>query len=260
MKATGVDLEADDTWRRNHLPELIAESPDSKFIVMQNIASPNDMKQLVALQEALGYSGDAWLGVRRLAPHVISWLYEGKRSVDDNPHSIQDWKTMFPAIDLLVDNFDVAEERESEYLVFSELWREHFQVEALLREKRHVKMADLDLSAVETTVEKAIVVKSDGVARYSYTAVHHAWEAGATYVVRTQLLDGTAGMYGILLRDCVSGEDAYRKDEVTSEDEFAFSVSGSCEGLAVLIYPNRIGECAGHVAEVKMSIEKVARS
>lgn len=289
VEETGVDLSCNDKWQRNHLPELIAESVHSRFIIVQNTASPGDMDQIDDLQSVLGCKENSRVGIRRLAPHVLSWLYEAVRCEDDNPHVLQEWKTMFLAVDLLRAHFEDVERFEKHYFVLSELWHEHFQNDALrikLRDElvnacrdggelprslgsridgsRHsgaivpfeaftLPLRSTQCSAVSV---KNVVVHSEGrQGAYSHSAVRYEWETGV-YLVKTRRISGSA-TYGVRLRDRVLGIDVYRCNVVDGKHASAFFVNGDASNLAVLVYPNRIGESGGSEVQVEVSIERV---
>ncbi|MCD7729830.1 MAG: hypothetical protein LUI60_08010 [Clostridia bacterium] len=121
-KLTGIDLSLRDKWHREDSSYWIANSPKSKFILVENINSEDDSVQFFALEKTLnkkfsyGISKFGNLGV---------WLYSAK--VYNTPtHNAQEDQIIYFAIKCLIENMDNPswDNLKSLYLIITELWRE----------------------------------------------------------------------------------------------------------------------------------------
>ena len=116
----GVSLNDSDPFLRNDMLQRIVNTPESRYLIIDNPFSPRDVLQLTALENKfnvkIGY------GIQKHRENLITWLYwvEGERA-----HSIQDWSTMFPAIEHLARKFELNEETEYLYRIFNEIWHDY---------------------------------------------------------------------------------------------------------------------------------------
>lgn len=127
----GVNLSEEDIFLRNNLSKLIKDSVNSRFIIIENVASSEDMLQLNELCSTL--DTEFHYGLTELKQNILSWVYEGEAG---KPHNAQEYPQIFFAIEFLIKNFDSAEKFSDIYLLLSEFWYEHYN---LVREKDYEK-------------------------------------------------------------------------------------------------------------------------
>ncbi|MBQ8790725.1 MAG: hypothetical protein IJZ51_05395 [Ruminiclostridium sp.] len=119
---TGMSLTARDKFCRNHLPELIEESVYSKFLIINNMYSEEDNMQIDAMCRQFGKNVE--YGMNKPSKNVLIWMYDAEH---ENPHFAMDYPMIFFAIDYLARHFDEAEQLSELYLIFGEMWSEHWQ-------------------------------------------------------------------------------------------------------------------------------------
>lgn len=133
-EVTGMSLTERDKFCRNHLPELIKESVNSKFMIINNMYSKEDIEQINTVSERFGK--EIAYGVNKLSNNVLVWMYDA----DNKPfHNAQDYPTMFLAIDYLYRHFAEAERLKELYLIFGEFWAEHWNTASQLNELKQLK-------------------------------------------------------------------------------------------------------------------------
>lgn len=121
QSVTGMDLTVKDAFSRNHLPELIKESVCSKFVIINNVYSDEDKLQIDAMCKTFGQEVE--YGLNRLGENVLVWMYDAEHEV---PHNAMEYPMMFFAIDYLGRHFDDVEQLSDLYLIFGEIWTEHW--------------------------------------------------------------------------------------------------------------------------------------
>lgn len=125
---TGLDLSIEDKYGRNHLSKLIKNAEKTKFLLIENCASGVDTPQLDNLCTELGVNYH--YGLNSLVPNILLWVYEGKT---DKPHNAQEYFPMLYAIKFLAEHFDDAMNYNEIYMIFSELWNEHYELVSKLK-------------------------------------------------------------------------------------------------------------------------------
>lgn len=131
---TGTDLNINDRFSRNFLPELIKESTESRFIFIENMNSEEDMVQINTVCEQHGVAPG--YGLNRLGRNTLVWIYDAQA---EKPHNAQDFPIMFFAVEYLYEHFYDAEKLKDLYLIFGEFWAEHFDNEQKLKELKKLK-------------------------------------------------------------------------------------------------------------------------
>lgn len=130
-RITGISLGENDCFERNNLPELIMKSSGSKFVIIENLRSVEDMEQLRILCSVNGVIPQ--YGLTWIKQNVLTWVYDADY---EPPHNAQEWKTMFWVIEFLARNFDKTDDYKYLYHIFNELWHEHY---AFKDEERRLK-------------------------------------------------------------------------------------------------------------------------
>lgn len=127
LKTTGIDLNKPDKWHRNELQWFAKNCPKSNFIFFENCASDQDIEQFKYLKEAISPNKPFHYGINEF-DNCIVWLYE---AYDRVPHGAQETQLFYFAIKYLVENFKERkniEELEELYIIFSELWFDHWSL------------------------------------------------------------------------------------------------------------------------------------
>lgn len=117
---TGIDLTLPDKWHRENGAFYIQNSVSTKFLLVQNISSPDDFIQIRALEKIMGKKFN--YGLNRF-DNVGIWLYDIASKV---PHNAQENQILYYAIDRLAKSLDFNvgwENLNSIYIVISEMWR-----------------------------------------------------------------------------------------------------------------------------------------
>lgn len=274
---TGVDVTSPDPYGRNDLPELIAKADKSRFLIIENVLSREDMNQLAEVHKALNYAGATGLGIQRLAPHVLAWVYEAFR--EGELHSAQEWKEFFPAIDFLATNFVRAEELEDEYLIFTNLWRDWW--ETWTRHKQVIarssspsaspqsesfvggdgdvaqcQLLPLDATKAEFEIVDCLKVERHAVpAQYAHAIIKTAWKPGV-YTVTVKRLSG-AQTFAVRPYDRANRIAFGQLQCDDGEIELSVSLSGNLNHFEILLYPNRLGDSANHELSAEVVIKRL---
>lgn len=119
----GIDFKEEDKFNRNKLCESIRDAYQTKFFIMENIKSEEDVCQIVNLSKILDTR--CKYGVNYVSNNIICWLYEADSML---PHNAMDVGPLFWAINALVErNFD-RKYIETVCVFLGELWRERYEV------------------------------------------------------------------------------------------------------------------------------------
>lgn len=117
---TGIDLALEDKWHRENGAYYIVNSPATKFLLVENISSPDDFIQIRALEKILNKKFS--YGLNRFG-NVGVWLYDIASKV---PHNAQENQILYYAIDRLAKSLEADsgwEKFNSTYIIISEMWR-----------------------------------------------------------------------------------------------------------------------------------------
>lgn len=119
-KITGIDLSLEDKWHRENGAYYIKSSLSTKYLLVQNISSPDDFIQIRALEKIMDKQFN--YGLNRFG-NVGIWLYDIPSKV---PHNAQENQILYYAIDKLARSLDHNndwQELNGMYIVISEMWR-----------------------------------------------------------------------------------------------------------------------------------------
>lgn len=119
----GIDFKAEDKFNRNKLCENIRDAHQTKFFIMENIKSEEDVRQIENLSKILNTR--CKYGMNFISDNIICWLYEAD-SV--HPHNAMDFAPLFWVINTLVEKEFDRKYTESICVFLSELWRERYEV------------------------------------------------------------------------------------------------------------------------------------
>lgn len=123
-KYLDIDITKPDKFKRNELYNVIMQSPDVAFVIIDNVLSDRDISfHLKYSTEKIGFVPR--YGLSKI-DNIYFWLYDAE---GENPHICVDNKNIFYCIDFLSrlalgrQNID---EYQSLYLLFNEFWHDHF--------------------------------------------------------------------------------------------------------------------------------------
>lgn len=156
QQLTGLDLEVEDSFGRNDLGRLIRQSNESKFLVISNSASTDDVAQINYLCSVL--ETQYHYGLTKLAPNIISWVYEANL---ESPHNAQESPQIFFAIEYLIKNFEKADMYSDIYLIFNEFWYNHFRfVNSMKRKDQFIDQSISDIGCFPLKYSKEAFEKN----------------------------------------------------------------------------------------------------
>lgn len=119
-QVTGIDLAVEDKWHRENGAYYILNSPNTNFLLVQNIASPDDFSQIRALEKVMNKKFR--YGLNRFG-NVGIWLYDIASKV---PHNAQEDQIIYFAIDKLAKSFSDNsnwDDLNGYYMIIAEMWR-----------------------------------------------------------------------------------------------------------------------------------------
>lgn len=268
---TGLDLTVRDKFERNHLPELIKEAKDTKFILVENAASDADMVQMNDLCAVLGTNYH--YGLNLLAPNVLSWVYEGN---SNEPHNAQEYYPMFFALRFLAEHFDNAMDFSELYLIFSELWNDHYELirenQDIIRQKtRRIDCLASSSDLVSESVVFRTIVNTSGTdipARdtpYNFLVVCDKLEPNSTYkftVGNVSVLSGETQSFALVIKDELTRTvDLIKNFDIGKNASLLFSTGQETHKKELRIYSGEVGKTnnialrVGFCQLVKIGIE-----
>lgn len=207
---TGLDLTIRDKFERNHLPELIRDAKDTKFIIIENSASDVDAVQINDLCEVL--NTNYHYGLNLLTPNILSWVYGGDT---DQPHNAQEYYPMIYSITFLEKHFDTATKYSDIFLVLSELWNDHYNLlNELQKATRKVNRRVDCIAALPTGVNMAVrfkkVIENFNIEipandnPYNFHCVYNKLEPNSLYkfaIGNVKVTSGNTVKYSIIVKD-----------------------------------------------------------
>lgn len=214
---TGLNLSCRDKFNRNYLPEMIKQASETKFLLIENAACDMDMSQLEALCSELG-TGFHY-GLTRLMPNILLWVYEAESSA---PHNAQEYFAMFFAIKYLYEHYENATDFSEVYLIFSELWYDHYNLTqelhksygvALQKAQRHVELLQADSNFSDETISLKTIAGQFDVEipmrdlRFNYIIICDMLEPYTLYklsVGNVCVLSGETPKFSVVMRDTLN--------------------------------------------------------
>ena len=121
---TGLKLNKEDKFGRNNLCELIANADHSKFLLVENCESHEDMVQLNNLLSKLNPQQEVHYGLSKLKKNIICWIYQAKAAI---AHNAQEYPAIFWGIEYLVDHINDMEHMHDFILLLNELWFDRYE-------------------------------------------------------------------------------------------------------------------------------------
>ena len=121
-KITGIDLSKEDKWHRENGAYFIEHCPKTSYLLVENLASPDDFVQIDLLEKT--FETKFCYGLNRMNNLGI-WLYDIGSKI---PHNAQEDQILYFAIDRLAKRMKSDEPWEnlnSDYLIISEMWRKN---------------------------------------------------------------------------------------------------------------------------------------
>ncbi len=105
----------------NYVFDIFKDHKENRYILMENLASALDYDRYFS--PLCSYlSIDPVYGISRHS-NLVTWVYNAP---SPTPHSAMDWRTFFPAIEFVVDNFDRLDDVPEHLLgMFTALIEEH---------------------------------------------------------------------------------------------------------------------------------------
>lgn len=241
---TGIDLKCSDPLFRNDIVRIM--NPNSKYIIINNIRSSTDMKQLDYLRSKTQIA--APYGLSR-SNNIITWLYDA----DHKPfHNAQEWRTMFMAIDHLARNFDsfTNESYGDLYRIINEMWHEHF--EAVSAEKKYKRklqtfVAEIahgtDKNAEKELVSEGNIHISSGNNKYAYKMIYDKFIGCSLYYLEISEAAFSEAQYSVIIKDQHSDTIIFEKNAVPDKCTELWFYTGQCtDKLELRIYPGTPGK------------------
>lgn len=136
FKITGSNLKEEDIFHRNDAIYYLKSAKKSNFILIFNIRSKSDMKQVKNICLDFGISVRYGLNVFQ---HLIIWLYDAECEPFISGHSAQEYYCIVFGIVFLLKNIgvsDLEEDYDSLVRLINEFWHSHWQQEKRLRAKK----------------------------------------------------------------------------------------------------------------------------
>lgn len=160
---TGLNLNRVDKFGRNNLCELIANADHSKFLLINNCESPEDMVQLNNLLSKLDLQQEVHYGLSELKKNIICWIYQAK---DLSAHNAQEYPAIFWGMEYLIDHFNEAEHMHDFILLLNELWYDRYEVQ--YEKKLNIQQDRDKCLALFLMMNEWVKVKQDGKNLVSY--------------------------------------------------------------------------------------------
>lgn len=212
-KFTGLDLSSEDKFKRNHLPELIKASVNSKFILIENAASDVDMLQLNNLCLVLGC--EPRYGLSQLTNNILCWVYEAGT---DAPHNAQEFPPIVFIINDLIEHFDDdLFDNDNIYIyIINEMWNERFKIlnekkKALQQKEEKIIMLKKSANVIKNdcSLFKQIDVQNEIIIaeknnRYNHIKIYDDFEPNSMYkytVNSISVIFGETDSFSIVVRD-----------------------------------------------------------
>lgn len=264
-EVTGIDFNEKDIFRRNDLAQLISESTESRFLIIQNIESIDDMIQLDYVCSVFGV--DYRYGLMQIKPNILSWTYQAK---SNTPHNAQEYPIMFLAIEYLIENFEKAKDYEYLYLLMSEIWYDHYQLVnniTLEKDKQAQKCTLLDsydlynvnesFCATVVNKETSFIVPAR-TSQYNHYVIHNDFEASSVYelkIYRITALEGMIDEVTVLLQDVSTKRiDINKSFSLKSGGVILFATGQNSKNMALKLYPGKLGCSQGLSVEIDKCI------
>ncbi len=259
QKITGLDLSSEDPFGRNDLPKLLRDSKDTRILLIENSASPGDLRQLNDLCGVLKTNYN--YGLSRLAPNILCWVYE---AVSDIPHNAQEFVEMVSPIEFLINHFDNAEDYKDIYYMFGELWYSIYRVQndtKNIRAITHLKSVDekkyADFQQIEVVSFNNTVIKGKKSDKFNRMIICDKLEPNVLYRLKIEnisVLDGETEKYTIGVKDLLSEKvDFLETHSIGSNFSVYFKTGIDAEKKEVRIYA---GEC-GKTNNISLGIGSI---
>lgn len=239
---TGISLSEDDCFQRNNLPDLIMKSSESKFIIIENLKSADDMEQLQILCKvngAIPQYGLTWIN-----QNVLTWVYDA----DYEPqHNAQEWKTMFWAIEFLAKNLDKIDDYKYLYNIFNELWHDHYSLKD--DERRFRRRYSAAINVIPEIIDEGkisyhkefsgqVQVKNEN-NKHNYCCICKKLRENIIYRLSINISYCESDGYTLSFKDELCNiELTNLYYENTKEKEMFFLTGAETNGVEVRIYPN----------------------
>lgn len=248
---TGNKLAKEDAFGRNCVPERIIKAAESRFILIENVRSKEDMQQLSYITERLGKRCE--LGLNSLSEHILVWLYDGDYSP---PHNAQEYPEMFFAIDYLIHNFEQRKALLELYLIITELWHNYWENKKMqknITEKCAKKVTilsnDTGADRCKATIqmcEERMEISPSPTNIWNHCCVFASFKPNATYRVylgRAEVVSGKCGRFTVLVKDTVTNSTEIHYTVPVGEEKcFAFKTGERTDGLELRVYAGVAGE------------------
>lgn len=129
MQITGNDLIQKDIWNRENAIWHLMNRTDTQYILIVNLRSSADIKQLQNICKAKNIRMKYGLNI---FDNLIVWIYDGNLGKRKNPHSVQEYYCIWFLIEHLISNVEDKKRLESDeslYRIINEFWYEHWDQE-----------------------------------------------------------------------------------------------------------------------------------
>ena len=245
-----VDFEKDE-FNRSHGAYWIKKAVNTKYILVINIDSEEDMNQLKKLKSDNGIEKDFRYGLNKYE-NLIVWLY----SADDEnhvPHTAQEDKVLFMAIKNLVDNFDADVEADvwkTNYLIYSELWSHIWSL------KNQITLSSRTAFCLNSANKITLVYAADGISlkssqnNYNATVIMKDFKPKSVYRVyisNSSMKGRLTERFAIGFKDNVKEKLLFEKEiKVGCRYEFDFLTGPDVKNMELKLYAGIPGATAGN--------------
>lgn len=245
-KHLGIDLNAEDIFMRTDLGEKIVESDQSKFLLIENCQSEEDMLQLSYLCAKIGTKYK--YGLSLLSSHILCWCYDADGLI---PHNCQENKTIFFIIQYLYHVWQKnksIKNIESLYLLFGELWHEKYI------EKKQADLIKREIVNLpyEILTERKQLLFSDQIHFEKSSDIWHnkkiydQFSANTTYqLILYGINSNCQEIITIIVKDLLTNSLLWKKEchcSKRSRFDYFFRTSESTDKIELRIYPTKLGE------------------
>lgn len=241
---TGIDLLGHDEFYREDLLKQITESK-SKFIFIENIRSDTDRNQTQYLLEYFSLENDnCVIGLNRLCKNVFLWIYEAKGL---RAHENQEWKTMFRAIEYLI-NIVLKDEYSQElvwrYALLSEFWKERYElIDKVNRQIWKINTSSLYINNSKRILYQAKMILDAKNDVYNHLTIPIIFKPCMGYLIRIdEVVVSEENIKSVIAIKDERYNEIIFSETIDTEYNGCFFAGKDTSKIELRIYPNRLGD------------------
>lgn len=250
---TGIDLCKQDKFNRNDtINYLMKESNlSTNFVFINNIRSAVDCDQIDHLLSRLPVRPK--YGISQYE-NLTFWLYDAVASGKGGSHGAQEYHQIFYAIAFLVNcimNDVPLSEYEALFLVFSEMWSDHFKLVEDIKKTQMIHNRNIELIRIDLPKEylkrsnlitgigkkKIIASKNEKYKNHVIANEFRPKTLYCLYIEKIESIDDKIDEFTILIRDIKENEVYCRKDlKFGSDIKYFFMTAYETDEMELRIY------------------------